>query len=60
MSVPTDARDRVLDWRDELLRIEPRLLELPLAARQAIRDVVTAFELEDDAVPAFAQLARAA
>jgi hypothetical protein len=59
--VPTDARDRVLDWQDELLRIEPRLVELPVAARQAIRDVVAAFQLEDAGAPAAApQFARAA
>lgn len=45
--VPTDARDRVLDWHDEMLRIEPRLLELPAAARRAVRDVVAAFLRED-------------
>lgn len=42
-----DRDDRVLDWREELLRITPRLLDLPIAARAAIYDVVEQFLLED-------------
>jgi hypothetical protein len=57
--VPTDARDRVLDWQEELRRIEPRLLELPVAARQAIREVVQGF-LREDADAADVPLLRAA
>jgi hypothetical protein len=45
--VPTDLQDRVLDWREELLRIAPQLLELPSAARQAVSDVVADFMRED-------------
>ncbi len=51
MSVPTDSQDRVLNWQEELLRIAPRLLELPVAARQAVCDVVADF-LREDAGPA--------
>jgi hypothetical protein len=57
--VPTDARDRVLDWQEELLRIEPRLVELPLAARRAVREVVQGF-LREDAGEADMPLLRAA
>lgn len=39
--------DRVLDWRDELLRIEARLGELPQAARVAVLEVVYGFLAED-------------
>jgi hypothetical protein len=42
-----DRRDRVLDWKDELLRIAPRLYELPPAARQLVHDVVAGFIRED-------------
>jgi hypothetical protein len=45
--VPTDLRDRVMDWHEELLRIAPRLLDLPEAARQAIYDTVNDFLHED-------------
>jgi hypothetical protein len=60
VGVPMDARDRVLDWQDEMRRLEPRLLELPAAAREAIREVVAAFQLEDAASPAAPRLSRAA
>jgi hypothetical protein len=49
----------VLDWQEELRRIEPRLLELPVAARQAIREVVQGF-LREDADEADLPLLRAA
>lgn len=59
MPVPTDRRDRVLDWQEELLRIAPRLLELPIAARLAIYDVVEDF-LREDASTDASRLARVA
>ena len=37
----------VLDWQEELLRIAPQLLELPIAARQAVYDTVARFLRED-------------
>jgi hypothetical protein len=40
-------QDHVLDWQEELLRIAPRLLELPSAARQAVYDTVAGFLRED-------------
>lgn len=51
----TDRRDRVLDWQEELLRIAPRIFELPPAARQAVYDVVSGF-LREDAEPAASAL----
>jgi hypothetical protein len=57
--VNMDRRDRVLDWQEELLRIAPRLAELPDAARQAVYEVVAEF-LREDAEPAPARLAHAA
>jgi hypothetical protein len=45
--VPIDLRDRVQDWHEELLRIAPRLSELPDAARQAVYMVVEDFLRED-------------
>ncbi len=45
--VPTDRRDRVMDWEEELLRIAPWLFELPAAARQAVYDTVAGFMRED-------------
>jgi hypothetical protein len=45
--MPTDRRDRVLDWRDELRRVTPLLLELPAPARRAVMDAVAAFVRED-------------
>jgi hypothetical protein len=44
----TDRRDRVLDWRDELRRLTPLLLELPAPARRAVMDAVAAFVREDE------------
>ena len=58
--MPTTQRDRVLDWEEELLRIAPRLLELPEAARQAIYDTVAGFMQEDAEAAASPWLARAA
>ena len=51
----TDRRDRVLDWQEELLRIAPQIFELPVAARQAVYDVVSCF-LREDAEPAASAL----
>ena len=48
-----DLRDRVMDWQEELLRIAPRLFDLPLAARLAVYEVVNGF-LREDAEPAAA------
>jgi hypothetical protein len=45
--MPTDRRDRVLDWKAELRRIAPRLLELPESARQAVYDALADFARED-------------
>ncbi|HEX7525295.1 MAG TPA: hypothetical protein VF327_03260 [Gaiellaceae bacterium] len=45
--VPTDLYDRIMDWHDELLRIAPRLHEMPDAARQAVYAVVEEFLRED-------------
>ena len=50
--MPPDRRDRVLDWRDELRRVTPRLAELPLGARLAVMEVVATFAREDAAEPA--------
>jgi hypothetical protein len=47
LQVPTDLRDRVLDWQEELLRIAPRLNDLSDAARQAVYAVVEDFLRED-------------
>jgi hypothetical protein len=58
--MPTTRRDRVMDWEEELLRIAPRLLELPVAARQAIYDTVACFMREDAEAVASTRLARAA
>jgi hypothetical protein len=58
--MPLDLRDRVLDWHEELLRIAPRLFDLPEAARQAVYDAVNGF-LREDAEPVESpRLARAA
>ena len=46
-SMGTDFRERVMDWHDELLRIAPRLSELPEAAREAVYAVVEDFLRED-------------
>jgi hypothetical protein len=45
--VPTDRRDRVMAWQEELLRIAPHLYDLPAAARQAVYDTVNDFLHED-------------
>jgi hypothetical protein len=45
--VPTDRRDRVMAWQEELLRIAPNLYDLPEAARQAVYDTVNDFLHED-------------
>jgi hypothetical protein len=45
--VPTDLRDRVLDWREELQRIAPQLNDLSDAARRAVYAVVEDFLRED-------------
>jgi hypothetical protein len=50
--MPLDRRDRVLDWRDELRRLTPRLAELPLGARLAVMEVVATFAREDADRPA--------
>ena len=42
-----DRSDRTLDWKDELRRLMPRLMELPPPARQAVVDVLNAFARED-------------
>ncbi len=46
-TMPTDLRDRVMDWHDELLRIAPRLHDMPEAARKAVYAVVEDFLRED-------------
>ena len=43
----TEHRDRILDWREELRRLEPELPELPAAARRALRETIERFMLED-------------
>jgi len=43
----TDFLDRVMDWHDELLRIAPRLSDMPEAAREAVYAVVEDFLRED-------------
>ena len=45
--VGTDYLERVIDWHDELLRIAPRLSDLPEAAREAVYAVVEDFLRED-------------
>jgi hypothetical protein len=46
-TMPHDSVDRVLDWREELLRVAPRLYELPDAARRAVLEAVGSFIRED-------------
>ena len=60
MPVPTYLEDRVMDWQEELRRIAPRLLELPVAARQAVYDVVAGFMREDAGSADAPRLSRAA
>jgi hypothetical protein len=45
--MPLDSGDRVLDWREEMLRVAPRLNELPAAARRAVLEAVGSFLSED-------------
>ncbi len=45
--MPCDSVDRVLDWREELLRVAPKLGELPVAARRAVLEAVGSFLRED-------------
>ena len=49
-----------MDWQEELLRIAPRLFDLPAAARQAVYDTVSGFLREDAEVTPSHLLARAA
>ena len=46
------SRERVLDWHDELRRIEPELSGLPPAARELILELVAHFAAEDAAAEA--------
>jgi hypothetical protein len=46
-TVNRDRRDRVLDWHEELRRLEPDLPKLPAAARQAVEATLRRFLLED-------------
>ena len=41
--------DRILDWHEELRRIQNRFADLPVEARQAVLRVVERFRAEDDA-----------
>lgn len=43
----TEHYDRILDWREELRRLEPELSSLPPAAREAVRATVARFLWED-------------
>jgi hypothetical protein len=45
--VNSDRRDRVLDWREELRRLEPDLPGLPAAARLAVQTTVERFLREE-------------
>jgi hypothetical protein len=58
--VPTDLRDRVVEWKEELLRIAPQLFDLPAAARQAVYDTVNDFLHEDAELIESPRFARAA
>jgi hypothetical protein len=49
-----------MDWEEELLRIAPRLFDLPAAARHAIYDTVSGFLREDSEMTESPRLARAA
>jgi hypothetical protein len=44
----TEHRDRILDWREELRRLEPELASLPAGAQRAVRRLVEQFRLEDE------------
>ena len=50
----------MLDWQVELLRIAPRLFDLPEAARHAIYETVNCFLREDAEPRDRSQLIRAA
>jgi len=41
--------DRILDWHEELRRIQTRFADLPVEARQAVLRVVERFRAEDAA-----------
>jgi hypothetical protein len=41
------AEDRVVDWRDEMRRIERQLPDLPVEARAAVQQVLERFRAED-------------
>jgi len=58
--VPPDLHDRIMDWHDELLRIAPRLQEMPDAARQAVYAVVEEFLREDSGFADSDRVVRAA
>ena len=58
--MPTDLYDRIMDWHDELLRIAPRLHEMPDAARKAVYAVVEEFLREDSGFADTSRIARAA
>jgi hypothetical protein len=59
--VTPEHRDRILDWRQELRRLEPQLPSLPAAARRAVLATVARFVWEDaQALPAPARLDSAA
>ena len=58
--VAPDLHDRIMDWHDELLRIAPRLHEMPDAARQAVYAVVEEFLREDSGSADGRRAARAA
>ena len=60
VTVPIDLRDRVQDWQEELLRIAPRLQELPDAARRAVYAVVEEFLREDSGFSDAPRLSQAA
>jgi hypothetical protein len=49
-----------MDWHDELMRIAPKLNEMPAAARQAVYAVVEEFLREDAGFADLPRLARAA
>jgi len=46
-TVNRDRRDRILDWHEELVRLEPDLASLPAAARRAVQATVECFLRED-------------
>jgi hypothetical protein len=58
--MPTDLYDRIMDWHDELMRIAPKLNEMPAAAREAVYAVVEDFLREDAGFVDRPRLARVA